>query len=767
MLRSIHALRTLRFGLALAFVAAHSAILTAQTDPNQIRAGGAPPSKDAIRFGSPLDLPANETRESMWPAPTAEDWKSPCLITWQRTFDDALRVAKESEKPILVCVNMDGEIASEHFAGIRYRRPETAKLFDPYVCVIASVYRHNARDYDDEGKRIPCPRFGTVTCGEHIAMESTLYDKFFDGKRISPRHIEIDLTGKISYDVYFSWDTKTVFTALVEGVKDLPPPTPLDRGDRPIVSRTASPDVVDRAAVEVAYQTGNRDVRRTLIESTMTHHDLDEVDLLRLAIFGLDADLAKLARKALCRCETEAAVDLIAEALKVPMDASERDALLAAAARLAEKFPRARTLIAVQQGLAKSSSLIDVQGWTKSIDDGASARSAYELAASVESRAAATNSRPEDAAARLDFAESLLARAEEQSADRRFAPLIVEDAERSALEAQRLGAKGWRLDALLAVTANAAKKHDEALTHAVAAVEGGMPRPGNGAEGVQERNAVTVLALFAEARQHAIAKAYRSRSPWPPEWLADIHAAYAVLVRHPFGTDEHVVAYVDFLNWLGATPRAAQVLDEGIARFPSSWLLHDRLRAKLLWDKGPDGLESAYAAMLAKPDAPQALEWFAGYASLVAAERHRRSNEPDQALSSYAHAVELYQRDVAKHPEHASNADHYLALADAGRARLALEAGDLERATDAIIASFRRKPDAASSPDGLNISAVDTAMMLRSKIDAAKRADLAAKLKAALEALDPKLLELPAYEREVPADRPARGERPLRGEGGH
>ena len=30
-------------------------------------------------------------REEMWPAPTAEDWKKPCLITLQRTWEDARR----------------------------------------------------------------------------------------------------------------------------------------------------------------------------------------------------------------------------------------------------------------------------------------------------------------------------------------------------------------------------------------------------------------------------------------------------------------------------------------------------------------------------------------------------------------------------------------------------------------------------------------------------------------------------------------------------
>src|SRR4030095_8566403 len=96
--------------------------------------------------------------------------------------DSPRPASQERGKPVLVCVNMDGEIASEHYAGVRYRQPEIAALYEPYVCVIASVDRHNPRDYDDEGKRIVCPRFGTLTCGEHIAIEPGLFDKFFDGQ---------------------------------------------------------------------------------------------------------------------------------------------------------------------------------------------------------------------------------------------------------------------------------------------------------------------------------------------------------------------------------------------------------------------------------------------------------------------------------------------------------------------------------------------------------------------------------------------------------
>ncbi|MFN0243608.1 MAG: hypothetical protein ACKVWV_12005 [Planctomycetota bacterium] len=722
------------------------------------RAPGAP-SKDAMTMGSPPSLPSDTPREGMWPAPTAADWALPCLLTWQRTFDDALAVAQATTKPILICVNMDGEIASEHYAGIRYRREETAKLYEPYVCVVASVYRHSPRDYDDEGRRVECPRFGTVTCGEHIAIEPLLYDKYFDGNRIAPRHIMIELDQKKTYDVYFAWDTQTIFTALVKGVEGRPPPRPDVLDDRPVVERVASANVLDREAIEIAYEQGSREVRRELIESAIRHRDLDQIDLLRRAIFGLDLELARLARRALAQSNTEAAVDLIAEALKVPMDAAERDALLAAAERLAQTYPRARTLVAVQRGLSGTSSHIDAEALVKAAD---SARTTYEATSALESRAASSEARPQDPRARLQLARSYLSRAHSADMDRRFSSVMIEDARRAALEAEQLGASGFELDALLAVTASKRGERGEALARAVKAVEAGVGAPADG-EAPIDASLVEVFALFAQARQAAIAKAYREKSSWPPEWLSDIHAAYAVLARHQAGTDAHVASHYDFLRWLGATPRASQALEDGLARFPDSPVLHERVRTRALIEKGPDGLEATYATLLAQDGASPKLAWFAGYASLVAAEQHRRTNAAEKALAAYARGIAHFERYVERDPDGRDNAEHFLSIAIAGRARVELERGDLERATNEILAAFAQRPSSAASADGLSISAVDTANMLRARLADAQRADLVVRVEAGLAALDPALLELPDFERNVPApggDAGRRGRRP-------
>ncbi|MCC7014906.1 MAG: hypothetical protein IT454_20255 [Planctomycetes bacterium] len=728
-----------------------SAPRPAPAGAQQPRAGGAPPSKDSFKFGSPPALPEGMTEEQMWPAATAEGWAKPCLIPWQRSFDDALAVSKATGAPIMVCVNMDGEIASEHFAGVRYRDPETAKALEPYVCVIASVYRHTPRDYDEQGRRVPCPRFGTVTCGEHIVCETELYAKYFEGQRVSPRHIALELDGSELFDVYYSWDTQTVFTAYKAGVEGRPAPLELARDGIPMPERVASADALDRAALETAYIQGTREQRLALLRAAAEKHTVDQNDLLRLAIFGLDVELARVARSALTRNQSEAAVDLIADALKVPMDASERDALVAAAEKLGEKYPRGRTLAALHKGLALGSSWIDAAGAA------ATSASSREYAESVERRADAAHGRPADPQAKLELAEALLARAQETARDRRYVRWWLEDARRNAEEARELGLASWRLDATLAAIYDQLGEANKALERAVAAVEGGMWSAQSAEMSATDAVRVRVLALFAQSRQLAIRKAYRENSKWPPEWLADVNAAYAALAVHPLVTDENLVSYYDFLRWLGGAPRANAVLDEALKRFPDSALLHDRLRSRILWERGPEGLESEYSKRLEAADASPQLSWFAGYAALVAAEHFRRRSEFEKALAAYARGIGLYERNVAALPAGRDLCDHFIALAHAGRSRVALGQGALGLATDELLACFARRADSAATPDGLNITPIDTAKMLQAKLGQAGDGPRGATLQAALDALDPKLLEPPPSETRVP---PRAGNRP-------
>ncbi|MBW2415601.1 MAG: hypothetical protein JRG76_13940 [Deltaproteobacteria bacterium] len=686
------------------------------------------------------------TREQMWPAPTAEDWKKPCLITWQRTWEDAVAVSRETGKPILVCINMDGEIASEHYAGVRYRQPEVTALYEPYVTVIASVYRHNPRDHDDSGRRIPCPRFGGVTCAEHIWIEPIIYEKFCDGQRVAPRHITVDLSGKEVSDVFYTDDTASVFDSVREGRAKLPPSKPpIVRSDRPILERVASRHVADRGAVENAYRRGDPELRRSLLEATLKHNDTAaQIDLLRLAIFGLDADLSRAARRTLAEVKTADAAELVSDALQVPMDAAERDALIAALKRLGDGSVRAQWLAGVHQGLAGDSSMVDLKAWSGPRPVGTPPAAVYGgggRLSHVEKQARAAYERPKDPTPRIEYAEASLALALaaprtyalNPRIGRRVASYLFKDARRASREAEALGAKGWRLNAVLALAAYYEGDREEGYKAAAEAMKD-LPAGDRGWA------SMAVVTVFAESRWKAIRAAVKEQKDWPVEWLSDLHSAYTLLLRHPLGTDGQVLWHYELLDWLGARYRANRTLWEGLARFPDSSRLHERLRDRLLKWRGPDGLEAAYRKMLADRSDPARLAPFAAVASIAAADHHRRTRAYEKALAAYARAIEHYESAIQADADNRASADPAIAIALAARARVAYELGDDARAVTEILASFARHPDSAGTRDGVGIKAGETAQMLLVRLREKKKDDLASRLETALSGIDPELL---------------------------
>ncbi len=640
--------------------------------------------------------PAPGAREAMWPAPKAADWKKPVLIQWQRTWEDALAVSKETRKPILICINMDGEIASEHYAGIRYRQPEKARLFDPYVCVIASVYRHSPRDFDTKGRRVPCPRFGGVTCGEHIAIESFLYEKYFDGKRIAPRHIMVELDGRETYDVFYAFDTDSVFKAIDDGIKNRKVQTrPLHRGDLTMEERASSRDSRDRDEVERAYEQGNKERRLLLLRSASRNQDAAPLGLLRLAINGFDPEILSLARKSLAQSKSPHAVDVINEALRTQMPKQERDLLVQALERLGIASERARLLAAVHKGIYKPSDLMKVEDWMSKLAGAEypAPKSRGTLLEEIDDVDARSMEQPKDPGTQLDLAVASLALAREtlvreQSGRSRpklgprtlrsYSRLLYEDARRAGLLAEQLGAKGWRLDATLAVAAKGLGDRKEAVRRAEAALPA-IPA------GDPSHASMIVFEIVAQERQDQIIQAVREKKRWPPEWMTEFHSAYAILSKHPLGTVSQVVHHYDFLKWLGAKGQASRCLDAGLERFPDSPFLHDRLRSRILRQQGIAGLEVWYENRLKQKGASPNTEWFAGYTSIITAEYYQRAGRIDKALGAYDRARQHFEKYAERVPERRDGANHFVAMILAAKARIALERADYEAAVPYLL----------------------------------------------------------------------------------
>ena len=685
--------------------------------------------------------------EQMWYAPTAADWQKPVQIRWQRTWEDAVRLSQQTKQPILVCVNMDGEIASEHYAGVRYRDPEIAKLFEPYVCVMASVYRHNPRDYDEQGRRIPCPRLGCITCGEHIALEPLVYEKFLDGKRISPRHIMVELDGSEVYDVFYTWDTDSVFKTLKDGIanRKIQAP-PIVKGDRSLQERIASPDSEDREAIEAEFAKADPALRQRMLDLGLDAGENVPLELLRQAAYGLDPDLAKKARSGMQQTKDPLAVELIADTLRGPLSQDERKGLVNALDGFSEVSTHARTLATAHRGLDGNNGAIDGKKWQSVlVGEAYSGASEVDRAAQANRRDAALTKNPDDANVRLDVAETSLLQALEvvpqggrgsvRLAEQQRT-LLLDDAERHLDFAASKGATGWRPEALRAILLAQRGRDRQAYQLAATA----MPKLPPEAPG---RVAMELLTLFAHGRQFAIQQAVRDKQKWPPEWMTDVHTAYSLLLKHPLGNEGHVRDHYDFLNFF-LSPDTELVLAAGLKRFPSSAALHERLRAQLLQKGGVKLLQSEYARMLLEPEAPATLPWFAGYASLVTAEQHRRQQQPDDAVAAYRLALAQFQSYRAA--SSGEDSGHYEAMAHGGLARLALQKGDLDLTFAELQRVFAICPSAAAATDGLSITAMQTAEMLRGRAIEAKDTDLQERLALALKQLPPEAFTLPEYE---------------------
>lgn len=715
----------------------------------------------------------------MWPAPTAEDWAKPVQITWQRTWEDAVAVSRETGKPIMVAVNMDGEIASEHYAGIRYRDPEVGKLFEPYVSVIASVYRHNPRDYDENGDRIPCPRFGCVTCGEHIAMEPTVYSMYLDETRVAPRHIGVELDGTEFYDVFYALDVKSVLQGIDEEITGRESTELPDKGmDRTLEELVASRRQEHRAVVEKQFRQAKRAERLKLLDLSDKLGMGAPIEILRLALFGLDVEVASEARRILSQQRSEAAIDLIAQALEVPMPEEERQLLMGALEAMASQFARARSLSVTLRGLEAAPAgraLVDLRVRLRQTDPSKAAISSYEVVARLER----ASKGPGEGASPLELAASELSRAEAtlrlavdpsaaggtaaRAAERaRFTKIRFQDAKDAALGAEAAGLVNWRSHAVVGLCDYYLGDVDASKLRIKSAFDGlGAGDLLEGAETAEGWIGMAVLTLVADERVAAIQGASKAKQEWPEAWVQEATTAFDLLMEHPLGNDRHALKYYDFLTSLGARRRAMDVLAAGVQRFRGSEILHARLRQRLLWSRGVGALEEAYGRMKAGPLANEVTFWYSGVASLVAAEFRRRRSQPEEGFGAYGRAMADFRKVAVLDETFAASADHYIAIALAGQARVRMDQGRLDEAGTLLKQAFQAKPDAAGALDGLNASAVTTAKFVIAKMGGPDASDAAKSLQAALLALPQEQLKTPAFE--TPPDTPAARNRDRRG----
>jgi len=398
----------------------------------------------------------------------------------------------------------------------------------------------------------------------------------------------------------------------------------------------------------------------------------------------------------------------------------------------------------VHSGLAAKPAAVDAKAWAKARKSGTYPAPKVlddPLITHAEDMAREAEKNPTDPEPRLAFAESTLELALETrrtyatnpNRGKKLAKHLYADARRSAELAETLGAKGWRVNTVLTLAAYYGGDVQAGYRRAEAAMKA-MPA------GASDWKSMALVTVFAESRWKTIKQAVRDNKDWPPSYLADLDAAYSILRKHPLGTAGQVVWHYELLLWLDARAKALGVLQDGLARFRDSPALHKRLRDQALRRRGPAGLERTYDTLLEKYDDPARLQAFAGVASIVAADQHRRRRRYELALAAYARGIEHYQKAMAAHETHREGGRIAIALALAARARVYYQLGDDEQALRDILASFARDPESAGTRDGMNVTPGGTAQMLLARLQAAEDKQDAKDLAAALGGLDQELL---------------------------
>lgn len=662
-------------------------------------------------------LPAQRARRSGTPRPPT--------VRWQRTLVDAEAVAKALGQPLLLCVNMNGETASEQLASGRYTSPEFAALVTGFVAVIASPDRHTPNDHDAQGRRILCPRFGCVTCGEHIQIEPAIFAKYLKSNRVAPRHMGIGVDGAMLFDIFLTNDLATIDAALQKHGRQ-----PAEGAAVPAAESSL------RERAEAAYLAADAAGRLALL-GAVAKASHQPYDLLRMGMKESEPALASAARKALAAIADAGAQAMLIELLDDEDDREARAELVPTLARVADDKPETRLAVQVHQAMVREPASLDTKAWLGALEVPPPPQPAppdEDLEARLDRLTAAAIANPKDAAVLTELADAHVRFVKQRLADGRDIRFVLADAQQAAANAVAAKADDWRARALAAEVAQLQGERALAAEHARRALPG-LREAGLAAS----PGAAAVLVGLAEGASEAIYAAEAKKAKWEGELLAEAHAAYRVLLAHPAGTPAHVAAHAKLLGFLGLRGAARAVLKAGVIRFSADVALHDALRLQIANTRGFPELTAVYDEVSKVGGDVASLRWFAGRAELSIAEFHKRAGADQPALAAYLRALAAFEASRSENPDYAASATWYEALAQAGRARVCLDLEDLPGAEEAIADAFARLPDIAEQEDGLGRTPLFTLKQVWAKLgekgDAAARTRLAERVRTAAPAV--------------------------------
>ncbi|MFT7616628.1 MAG: HEAT repeat protein [Planctomycetota bacterium] len=134
-------------------------------------------------------------------------------ISWAKSLDSALAKAKAENKPLLICMNMDKDVANDRMAREHYHDPAIVAKTKEFVCVFVSRFKHTKDDTKT------CGRCGHITCKEHIKADLAVRELYFENSIsvVAPQHVFLRPDGKLlRTKLYFL--TKPELLSLMDSV---------------------------------------------------------------------------------------------------------------------------------------------------------------------------------------------------------------------------------------------------------------------------------------------------------------------------------------------------------------------------------------------------------------------------------------------------------------------------------------------------------------------------------------------------------------------
>jgi hypothetical protein len=663
---------------------------------------------------------------------TVEDRAKPALMPWQRSLEDALALVKKTGKPLLICVNMAGEPASESLAWKRYRDPEFVALASGFIPLLVSPDRQSVLDHGDRGKRIVDTRFGRLVCAEYIDHEPEIFAKYFNGRRVAPRHVGIDKDGKLLFDVYLATDLALIDAALEKHGRRGGATASADRSENGLLG---SPDAMDRVALEQMFQDGDVATRQRLTAKSLSgQRAVQHPEVLRLALFKKNKAVLASAVETVTANVSRTPADLFYRVLDLGHDDPVViDGIVRAVHAWAtteglstDDEKRAKFAQRIISGLQSSSRILDVRRWRGQIASGRtviqSPPDASELKAldgRLDELEKLLRQTPNDRGLRLSMAATAMRYARIRILQGKDPTLLLQDVRSASLKATSADKPNGLALAHLAVACHLLRE-PATIDHAVKALLTLAQEPYRAASNI----GAEVLYIFAQERMRVMFAAMRGGQEWPTSWFADVRAAYEVLLDHPAGTEKHALDYARFAGSLRLWGMQWSVLGRALVRFPTSVELHASFRTFCILHRGAEGLERSYLQWIRVTKSTPTKLWFAGLATLMSAERRVLNRMPKAALATYARSIASFNRSMRDDPTFEDTSRHYVCLCHAGIAHLKASAGDVEGALASVKSAIAARPNSLKSRNGLGRTPLQTAMALLPKLDSKKAQDL-------------------------------------------